>query len=156
VLTLIAILLLLAIFGCAIAVLDHWVWADRSVEWRFAEGYPEHLPALAADLVRAKVDIILAENPQAIRPVQEANSTIPIIMAISTDPVGTGIIAKLAHPGGNITGRQPTVTPFADFGTDHACRSLRVACYPAKQKAAPPRSQPLSPLGAGIKSRGPQ
>ena len=65
-LTLIAILLLLAIFGCAIAVLDHWVWADRSVEWRFAEGYPEHLPALAADLVRAKVDIILAENPQAI------------------------------------------------------------------------------------------
>ena len=56
-LTLIAILLLLAIFGCAIAVLDHWVWADRSVEWRFAEGYPEHLPALAADLVRAKVEL---------------------------------------------------------------------------------------------------
>jgi putative ABC transport system substrate-binding protein len=77
---------------------------DFVIEWRFAEGHPEHLPTLAADLVRAKVDIIVAGNPQAIRPVQEASSTIPIVMAISTDPVGTGIIASLAHPGGNITG----------------------------------------------------
>ena len=77
---------------------------DFIIEWRFAEGRPERLAGLAADLLRAKVDIVVAGNPQAIRPVQEASSSMPIVMAISTDPVGTGIIASLSRPGGNITG----------------------------------------------------
>jgi putative tryptophan/tyrosine transport system substrate-binding protein len=77
---------------------------DFVIEWRFAGGRPERLPGLAADLMWAKVDIVVAGNPQAIRPVQEASSTMPIVMGISTDPVGAGIIASLARPGGNITG----------------------------------------------------
>jgi putative tryptophan/tyrosine transport system substrate-binding protein len=84
--------------------LGHVEGRDFVIEWRFAEGRPERLRGLAADLVRAKVDIVVAGNPQATRPVQEASSTMPIVMGISTDPVGTGIIASLARPGGNITG----------------------------------------------------
>jgi putative tryptophan/tyrosine transport system substrate-binding protein len=77
---------------------------DFVIEWRFADGRPELFPGLAADLVRAKVDIVVAGNTQAVRPVQEASSTIPIVMAVSTDPVGNGLVTSLARPGGNITG----------------------------------------------------
>jgi putative ABC transport system substrate-binding protein len=61
-------------------------------------------PELAAELVRLKVDVILTGTTAAIRTVQRATATIPIVMAYSTDPVGNGYVASLAHPGGNITG----------------------------------------------------
>ena len=74
------------------------------IEWRSAEGKLDHLPALAAELVRLKVDVIVTTGPTGTRPAKEATSTIPIVMAQDIDPVGTGFIASLARPGGNITG----------------------------------------------------
>jgi ABC-type uncharacterized transport system substrate-binding protein len=73
-------------------------------EYRFAEDQNERLPGLAAELVRSKVDIIVAHGSPAIHAAQEATSTIPVVMVGSGDPVGTGFVASLARPGGNITG----------------------------------------------------
>ena len=74
------------------------------IEWRSAEGKLDRLPALASELVRLKVDIIITGGPPATRAAKEATSTIPIVMAQDTDPVGNGFVAGLARPGGNITG----------------------------------------------------
>jgi putative tryptophan/tyrosine transport system substrate-binding protein len=74
------------------------------IEWRFAEGKLDRLPALAAELVRLNVDIIVSTGPTVTRAAKEATSTIPIVMAFDTDPVGNGFVASLARPGGNITG----------------------------------------------------
>jgi len=73
------------------------------IEWRSSDGKFDRLPALAADLVRLKVDIIVTGGGAATRPVKEATSAIPIVMAQDTDPVGNGFVASLARPGGNIT-----------------------------------------------------
>jgi putative tryptophan/tyrosine transport system substrate-binding protein len=64
----------------------------------------DRLPALAAELVRLKVDVIVTSAPPATRPTKEATSTIPVVMAQDSDPVGSGFVASLARPGGNITG----------------------------------------------------
>ena len=74
------------------------------IEWRYAEGKADRLPSLAAELVRLKVDIIVTAGPAVTRPVKEATTTIPIVMAQDPDPVGSGFVASLAQPGGNITG----------------------------------------------------
>ena len=74
------------------------------IEWRFAEGKLDRLPALAADLVRLKSDIIVTSGEFATRAAKEATSTIPIVMTNNPDPVGSGFVASLARPGGNITG----------------------------------------------------
>ena len=74
------------------------------IEWRYAEGKFDRLPALAAELVRLKVDVIVTAGPTATRAAKEATSTIPIVMTHDNDPVGTGFVASLARPGGNITG----------------------------------------------------
>jgi len=74
------------------------------IEWRFAEEKFDRLPALAAELVRLKVDIIVTAGPQTTRPAKQATSTIPIVMAQDPDPIGDGFVASLARPGGNITG----------------------------------------------------
>ena len=74
------------------------------VEWRSAEGKLDRLPALAAELVRLKVDVIVTAGSTATRSAKEATVTIPIVMTQDSDPVGNGFIASLAHPGGNITG----------------------------------------------------
>jgi putative tryptophan/tyrosine transport system substrate-binding protein len=74
------------------------------IEYRYAEGRAEQLPDLAAELVRLKVDVIVAGGTAAIRAVQHATRTIPIVMAVAYDPVGEGLVASLARPGGNITG----------------------------------------------------
>jgi len=74
------------------------------IEYRYAEGKLDRLPALAADLVHLKVDVIVAGSPQVTRSAKQATSTIPIVMAFDDDPVGSGFVASLAHPGGNITG----------------------------------------------------
>ena len=74
------------------------------IEWRYAEGKLDRLPALAAELVRLKVDIIVTAGPTATRAAKEATVTIPIVMAQDTDPVANGFVASLARPGGNITG----------------------------------------------------
>src|SRR2546422_803538 len=74
------------------------------IEHRSAEGKLERLPELAAELVRLKVDIIVTQGTPAAQAVKKATSTIPIVMATSGDPVGSGLVASLARPGGNVTG----------------------------------------------------
>jgi putative tryptophan/tyrosine transport system substrate-binding protein len=74
------------------------------IEPRYAEGKLDRLPALAAELVGLKVDVIVTAGPTATRPAKEATATIPIVMAFDSDPVGSGFVASLARPGGNITG----------------------------------------------------
>ena len=74
------------------------------IEWRAAEEKLDRLPALAAELVRLKVDIIVTAGSSPTRAAKEATNTIPIVMAQDPDPVGSGFVASLARPGGNITG----------------------------------------------------
>jgi ABC-type uncharacterized transport system substrate-binding protein len=74
------------------------------IEQRLAEGKLERLPALAGELVSLKVDIIVTSGPTATRPAKAATSTIPIVMTFDDDPVGSGFVASLARPGGNVTG----------------------------------------------------
>src|SRR5262245_60751968 len=74
------------------------------IEWRSAEGKLDRLSALASDLVRFKVDIIVTAGSTSTRASKEATTTIPIVMAFDNDPVGAGVVASLAHPGGNVTG----------------------------------------------------
>jgi putative ABC transport system substrate-binding protein len=74
------------------------------IEWRSAEGKLDRVPSLAAELVRLKVDVIVASGPTPTRAAKEATVTIPIVMGFAGDPVGSGFVASLARPGGNITG----------------------------------------------------
>ncbi len=84
-----------------------------TLEYRFADGQADRLPALVAELIHLTVDILVIDGTTAIRPAQHATTTIPIVMAVSGDPVGEGLVASLARPGGNITGlssRAPEVS----------------------------------------------
>ena len=77
---------------------------DFIMEWRFADAKPERYSEFAAEFVRLKVDVIVVGTPAALRAVQQATSTTPIVMGYSVDPVGNGFVASLARPGGNTTG----------------------------------------------------
>ena len=77
---------------------------NLQLELRWGEGKLERLPALAVELVVAKVDIIVAVTSPSVAAADQATRTIPIVMPLSSDPVGNGLVASLAHPGGNITG----------------------------------------------------
>jgi len=74
------------------------------IEYRYAEGKLDRLPALAAELVRLKVDVVVTTGPIPTRAAKEATNTIPIVFAFDSDPIGNGFVASLARPGGNITG----------------------------------------------------
>ena len=73
-------------------------------EYRYAEGKPELLPDLAAELVRLQVNVIVATVTPAAMAAKKATQTIPIITVTTADPVGSRLVASLAHPGGNVTG----------------------------------------------------
>ena len=75
-----------------------------AIESRWAEGKYDRYPALAADLVRLKVDVIVAQGGAATQAVQQATRTIPIVMSLVLDPVASGLVPSLARPGGNVTG----------------------------------------------------
>ena len=75
-----------------------------AIEYRFAEGTLERLPELTADLVRFKVDLIVASGTPAASAAKKATNTIPIVMTNAGDPVGAGLVVSLARPGGNVTG----------------------------------------------------
>jgi putative ABC transport system substrate-binding protein len=75
-----------------------------TIEYRRAAGTVEHLPALAKELVRLKVDLIVARSTPAIEAAKNVTKTIPIVMLGAADPVRSGFVASLARPGGNITG----------------------------------------------------
>jgi putative tryptophan/tyrosine transport system substrate-binding protein len=74
------------------------------VERRYGESRPERMAEVVAEFVRLRVDVIVTSSDVAIAAVKRQTQTIPIVMAISTDPVATGFVASLAHPGGNVTG----------------------------------------------------
>jgi ABC-type uncharacterized transport system substrate-binding protein len=82
-----------------------------AIEWRVSEGKYERLPALAAELVGLKVDVIVVPANQNALAARQATQTIPIVMIGVTDPVGSGLVASLAHPGGHITGLSSSVSP---------------------------------------------
>ena len=84
---------------------------NLAIELRFSEGNIERFPALAAELVRLNVDVIVVGSAPGTRAAKEATATIPIVMTGTSDPVGAGLVASLAHPGGNITG-------IADYQVD--------------------------------------
>src|SRR5215831_3413938 len=77
---------------------------NLAIEYRFAEQKSERLPELAADLVRLKVDLIVVAETSPALAAKRATTTIPIVMVTPGDPVGSGLIASLARPGGNVTG----------------------------------------------------
>jgi len=74
------------------------------IDFRYADGKFDRLPALVAELVRLKVDVIVTAGPSVTGPAKDATGTIPIVMTNDSDPVGSGFVASLARPGGNITG----------------------------------------------------
>jgi putative ABC transport system substrate-binding protein len=74
------------------------------IEWLSAKGDYDRVPPLVADLIRSKVEVIVVDSTVAAQVAKRSTSTIPIVMALVLDPVGTGLVKSLAHPGGNVTG----------------------------------------------------
>jgi len=93
--------------------LGHVEGKNLVIEARWAEGKNERLPELAAELVRMKVDIIVATQTPAVQAAKQATNDIPIVMAPAGDPVGTRFVASLARPGGNITGLSAAISELA-------------------------------------------
>jgi putative ABC transport system substrate-binding protein len=77
---------------------------DVVLDWRSAKGSYAQLPAMAADIVRTEPAVIVVETTNAMRAMKQATSSIPIVMAVVSDPVGSGLVETLARPGGNVTG----------------------------------------------------
>src|SRR3954454_572827 len=77
---------------------------NTQFEGRFADGTLDRLPALAAELVRANVDVILAESSFAVEAARDATKTVPIVMTGVGNPIGSGFVKSISQPGGNITG----------------------------------------------------
>jgi putative ABC transport system substrate-binding protein len=84
--------------------LGHVEGQNIAIEWRWTEGRHERAPELAMDLVRLNVDVIVASAPPATRAAQHATTTIPIVFTAVGDPIDSGFVRSLAHPGGNLTG----------------------------------------------------
>jgi putative ABC transport system substrate-binding protein len=82
-----------------------------ALEYRWAENRPDRFDELAADLVRQKVDVLVASSQAPALAAQRATRTIPIVMVNATDPVGAGLVKSLARPGGNVTGLSEQLTP---------------------------------------------
>jgi putative ABC transport system substrate-binding protein len=96
-----------------------WSEGKTSFETRYSDGKPERLPALAAELVQANIDVLVTWAAQPIEAARKATSTIPIVMAGVGDALGAGYIASLARPGGNITG-------FTLVATDQSAKRLQL------------------------------
>jgi putative tryptophan/tyrosine transport system substrate-binding protein len=99
------------------------------IEYRFAEQKNDRLPELAADLVRLKVDLIVAGGGTSALAAKKATTTLPIVMANVGDPVGAGLVASLARPGGNVTG-------LASLGTELNTKRLEIVKDTVRKLAA--------------------
>jgi len=91
-------------FRQGLRALGYMEGKDLILEYRFAAGQPERFAALAAELVRLKVDLLVTDATPAAQAAKDATSTIPIVMAVSAAPIEAGLVASLARPGGNVTG----------------------------------------------------
>lgn len=94
------------------------------IEWRFADGDYQRLPGMASDLVRLKMDAIMALGPPCASAAQKATTTIPIVIVVSGDPVAAGFVKSLARPGGNVTGLSNLA---GDMGAKHLEMLLAIA-----------------------------
>jgi ABC-type uncharacterized transport system substrate-binding protein len=105
---------LLEAFSQGLRELGYVEGQNIAIEYRFAEGRPERLQGFAAELIGLKVAIIVTPNSAGTRAARQATRTVPIVMLGVADPVGSGLVASLAHPGGNITGLAATASPGLD------------------------------------------
>ena len=92
------------IFRQALQDLGYSEGKNIRFEYRYTEGDRERIPAIVAELVNLKVDVLFSTQAIVIRAAKQATKTIPIVMAITPDPVAAGLVDSLARPGGNITG----------------------------------------------------
>ena len=92
---------------------------NLSIEYRYAEGKSDRLPALVNELINLKVELIVTHGFPPARAAQQVTKTIPIVMAVIGDAVGAGLVASLARPGGNITGL--TSSPRSYMGNGLSC-----------------------------------
>jgi putative ABC transport system substrate-binding protein len=122
----------LGLFEQELADLGHVDGENLRVETRSANGDLARLPGLAAELVRRDVDVIVAYATPSVLAAQRATHNIPIVMVGSTDPVGAGLVASFAHPGGNITG----LAVFADLLTEKSVGLLKEAVPSLRRIAA--------------------
>jgi len=109
----------LAAFRQGLRELGYLEGQNIVIEQRYAAGKFEDLPKLAAELVRLNLDVLVTEGTPAARAAKSATSTIPVVMGNAGDPVGTGLVAGLARPGGNITG-------LSDFSFDLVTKRLEL------------------------------
>jgi putative ABC transport system substrate-binding protein len=86
---------------------------DVVIEWRFANGNYARIPGFVDDLVQSKVDVIVTDGTVAAQSAKRATSAIPIVMALASDPVASGLVTSLAHPGGNVTGLSMMLTELS-------------------------------------------
>jgi putative ABC transport system substrate-binding protein len=98
-------------FADGLKELGHVEGKNVVIEYHWAEGHRERFAEMAADLVRQRVDVIVASSQAPALAAKRATTTIPIVMVNATDPVGAGLVASLARPGGNVTGLSEQLTP---------------------------------------------
>src|SRR5437660_1287149 len=125
----------------AMRALNYVEGQNLVVSSAIAEGRPERLPGLVADLVQAKVDVIVTTSTQETQAAKKATSTIPIVMTLAPDPVEQGLVSSLARPGGNVTGLT-TVAP----GTSQKLIELLREVVPSASRFGVLRTGPSSPF----------
>src|SRR5262249_40101136 len=91
-------------FRASLRELGYREGRDFVIEYRWADGNYDQLPALLDDLIRLKVDVVVTHGTPGVLAAKRATTTIPIVVAVFADPLATGIVSSLARPGGNVTG----------------------------------------------------
>jgi putative tryptophan/tyrosine transport system substrate-binding protein len=133
--------------------LGHVEGKNIVIEYRYAEGKQDRVLALAAELVRLKVDVIVSGGSTVTRSAKEATVTIPIVMAQDPDPVGSGFVASLARPGGNITGLATLAPELSgkqlELMKEIVPRLARVAVLGTSTRSGNARSLKETELAAG-------
>jgi putative ABC transport system substrate-binding protein len=126
-----------------------------TIEYRFAEQKNERLPELAADLVRLKVDLIVAMGAQPASAAKNATTSIPIVMATAGSPVALGLVASLARPGGNVTGLSSLAAELnskrLEILKDAVPKLARVGLLRLPGTSAAPQLQELRPAAVALK-----